>query len=151
MASRFDKRIYVLWIVAVGAIGTLALDLLVPAQVDVAGVYVLPMVALVWSGKKRVLYLGAVGCAGLILLGYTLVPARQALPYALVDRLLAIAVLFVFAATMGRRVDTRRELRRQYSRMKRSFDERDSALEALMAQQARLRWRRRYFCNVSSI
>ncbi len=135
MASKADIRVLAPWIAVLGAIGVSVLDLLTPPPVAVASLYVLPMLALVWWGKKRGLYLGAVVCSGLILLGFALVPAHQELPYALINRLLAIAVLLVFAVVMGRRVDARRELLRQYSRMKRLLDERNSALESLMAQQ----------------
>ncbi len=135
MASRFDKRVFAPWIAAVGATGVFALDLLTPPQVVVASLYVLPLIALVWWGKTRGIYLGAVVCAGLILLGYALVPAQQVLPYGLLNRLLVIVVLFVFAVAMGRRIQSHRELRRQYGRMKHAFEERDSALEVLMAQQ----------------
>ena len=44
-------------------------------------------------------------------------------------------MLFVFAIAMGRRIHSHRELRRQYGRIKHTFDERDSALEVLVAQQ----------------
>lgn len=135
MTSRFDKRVLAPWIAAVGAIGVFALDLLTPPQVVVVSLYVLPMVALVWWGKRRGMYLGAVVCAGLILLAYALVPAQQIVPYALINRLLIVVVIFVFAVAMGRRIHSHRKLRRQYGRMKHTFDERDSALEILMAQQ----------------
>jgi ABC-type multidrug transport system fused ATPase/permease subunit len=135
MTSRFDRRVLAPWIAAVGATGVFALDLLTPPQVVVASLYVLPMIALVWWGKRRGMYLGAMVCAGLILLGYALVPAQQMLPYGLINRLLIIVVLFVFAVAMGRRIHSHRELRRQYGRMKLTFEERNSALEALLAQQ----------------
>ena len=135
MAGVFDNRVYALAVAMLSAIGVFALDLLTPSPVAVASLYVLPMLALVWWGKRRGLYLGAAVCSGLILLGFALVPAHQELPYALINRLLTIAVLLVFAVVMGRRVDARRELLRQYSRMKRLLDERNSALESLMAQQ----------------
>ncbi|MFN8466594.1 MAG: hypothetical protein U0X20_13635 [Caldilineaceae bacterium] len=134
MARMRDKRSLALLAAVFGAAGIFVLDLTMPPLIALAGLYVLPMIALVWWGKKRVLYLGAVGCAGLILLGYALVPVRQELPYALVNRLLPIAVLFVFAIAMGRRIDARRELLRQYSRTKRLLDERNAALEAFLAQ-----------------
>lgn len=135
MASKADIRVLAPWIAVLGAIGAFVLDLLTPSPVEVASLYILPMLALVWWGKKRGLYLGAIVCSGLILLGYALMPAHQELPYALINRLLTIAVLLVFAVVMGRRVDSRRELLRQYSRMKRLLDDRNSALESLMAQQ----------------
>jgi hypothetical protein len=110
------------------------LDLLTPPPVVAAPLHVLPMPTLVWWGKKRGLYLGAVVCAGLIWLGYVLTPAEQELPFAAVNRLLPILVLLVFAVAMGRRVDSRRELLRQYSRTKRLLDERNAALEAFLTQ-----------------
>jgi hypothetical protein len=135
MARVLGNRAYVLTTAVLAVIGVFTLDLLTPPSVAVTSLYVVPMVALVWWGKRRGMYLGAVVCAGLILLGYGLVPAKQILPYALTNRLLVIVVLFVFAVAMGRRIRSHRELRRQYSRMKHTFDERDSALETLMTQQ----------------
>lgn len=135
MARMPNKRLFALWGAAVGAAGVFVLDLVTPPQVVVASLYILPMIALVWWGKRRGMYLGAIVCAGLILLGYALVPIQQVMLYALLNRLMIIAVLFVFAIAMGRRIHSHRELRRQYGRIKHTFDERDSALEVLVAQQ----------------
>lgn len=135
MVRARDNRMYAVVLAGAGAGGVFVLDLLTPPAVAVAPLYVLPMLALVWWGKKRGLYLGAVFCSGLIWLGYVLSPDEQGLPYAAINRLLSVTVLLVFAVAMARRVDARRELLRQYSRTKRLLDERNKALEAFMAQQ----------------
>ena len=134
MARVLDRRVFVPVLAVLGVISVFVLDLLTPPPVVAAPLYVLPMLALVWWGKKRGLYLGAVVCTGLIWLGYVLTPAEQDLPFAAVNRLLPVLVLLVFAVAMGRRVDARRELLRQYSRTKRLLDERNAALEAFLAQ-----------------
>ena len=134
MARVLDRRVYAPVVAVLGVTGVFVLDLLTPPPVAAAPLYILPMLALVWWGTKRGLYLGAAVCAGLIWLGYVLTPAEQELPFAAVNRLLPVLVLLVFAVAMGRRGDSRRELLRQYSRTKRLLDERNAALEVFLAQ-----------------
>jgi Sec-independent protein secretion pathway component TatC len=135
MARKFNNRAYALLAAVILAIGVFGVDLLTPAPVVVASLYMLPMLALVWWRKKRGLYLGAVLCSGLVFLAYILSPAEYKLPFSAINRLLPVFILFVFAVAIGRRVDSRRELRRQFGRVKRLLDERNSALEVVMLQQ----------------
>jgi hypothetical protein len=91
-----------------------------------------------WWGKRRDVYLTALFCIALLALAFYITPAEQELPFAATNRLIEAALVLIFALAIGRRIESRRELMRQHSRLKRLLDERNSALELLMAQQRRL-------------
>jgi uncharacterized membrane protein YccC len=135
MKRAIDKRYIALTTAALGALAVFLLDLFTPPQVAAWTLYVLPLFALMWWGKKRDVYVTAVVCAVMICLGYVFSPPELGMPFAAINRLLEVAVIFVFALAMGRRIDSRRELMRQHNRLKRLLDERSAALEAMMAQQ----------------
>jgi hypothetical protein len=134
MGRAIDKRYIALLAAMLGALAVFLLDIFTPPQVAAWTLYVLPLFALMWWGKKRDVYVTAAICAGLVLVGYYVSPPEQRLAFALTNRLLQVAVILIFAIAMGRRIDSRRELLRQHSRVKRLLDERNAAFEHLMAQ-----------------
>lgn len=137
MARAFDKRTLALLSSLCVAIAIFVLDLATPPALAVWTLYMAPLLALYGWGRKADIYSAAVICAILIYLGLYLAPAEQSMPYALPNRLLEIAIVLVFAVAMGRRLDARRALLRQHSSLKRLLDERNRALEELMAQPQR--------------
>jgi hypothetical protein len=134
MERAIDKRYIALLAAMLGALTVFLLDIFTPPQVAAWTLYVLPLFALMWWGKKRDVYVTAAVCAGLVLVGYYVSPPEQRLSFALTNRLLQVAVILIFAVAMGRRIDSRRELMRQHSRVKRLLDERNAAFEHLAAQ-----------------
>jgi hypothetical protein len=135
MERTTDKRIVALLAAWLGAAIIFAIDYFAAPEIVITSLYILPLLLLMWWGKKRDVYLTTLFCIGLLALAFYIAPAKQELPFALVNRLIEAAVLLTFALAIGRRIDSRRELVRQHSRLKRLLDERSRALEVLMTQQ----------------
>jgi hypothetical protein len=137
MERAIETRYIALLAALLGATAIFTLDLLTPAEFAAWTLYVLPLLALLGWGKKRDVYFTTVVCAGLLVLAFLLTPAEQTLAWAAANRALQLGILFVFAFHIGRRIDSRRELLRQHSRLKRLLDERTVALEQLIPQLRR--------------
>jgi hypothetical protein len=135
MERTTDKRIVALLAAWLGAAIIFAIDYFAAPEIVVTSLYILPLLLLMWWGRKRDVYLTALFCIGLLALAFYLSPAKQELPFAIVNRLIEAAVVLTLALAIGRRIDSRRELMRQHTRLKRLLDERSRALELLMAQQ----------------